>query len=207
MIRGWICSLAAGLLWVTAAAAHDGKAHTAPENAAATPPAFESLFGGAFELVDHNGQTRTDKDFRGAFMLISFGYTDCPSICPNNLQSLGVTLDELGDKSEMIQPVFVSIDPARDQPEVLKDYVSQFHPRLIGLTGSEAQIRVAAKAYRVHRRKVLVEGDAPEDYLVDHSTLTMLIGPDGKFLTMFPNDTLPERMAPLLEKYLWGGGS
>lgn len=205
-IRGTcIWGLGLLLLWITAAVAHDGKTHTAP--AAATPPAFETLFGGSFELVDHDGRTRLDKDFLGAFMLISFGYTDCPSICPNNLQNLGITLDELGDKSDRIQPVFVSIDPARDRPQVLKDYVTQFHPRLIGLTGTEAQIRAAAKAYRVHRRKVLIEGDTAEDYLVDHSSLTMLIGPDGKFITMFPNDTPPERMAEILEKHLSSGSS
>jgi protein SCO1/2 len=194
MMRNIFLVVAAALMLPTITGAHDKDSQA--------PPVLASLFGGPFELTDHNGLTRTDKDFLGAFMLIGFGYADCPSVCPNNLQNMALALDELDDRAELIQPVFVSIDPARDSPEIMKDFVANFHPRLIGLTGTEAQIRAAAKAYRVHRRKVVVEGEDAADYLVDHSSLTLLIGPGGKFATMFPNDTPPEKMAAVLAKYL-----
>ena len=108
----------------------------------------------------------------------------------------------LDDAAENIVPIFVSIDPGRDRPAILQDYVSHFGERFVGLTGSEAQIRVVAKAYRVHRRKV-VEADADaRDYLVDHASITYLIGPDGKFRTLFPHDTAGKLMAERIAQYL-----
>jgi protein SCO1/2 len=170
--------------------------------AAATPPALANLFSGGFELTDHNGLQRAAKDFRGRFMLIFFGYTYCPTICPTNLQHMAQALDQLGDKADRIQPIFITIDPARDTPAVLKDYVAKFGSRILGLTGSEPRIRKVAKSYRVHRRKVIPHGSTAEDYLVDHSSLTLLIGPDGKFRTLFPHNTTGDVMANRMEKYL-----
>ena len=166
-------------------------------------PPLPIKFGGPFTLTDHTGAKRTDADFRGRFLLIYFGYTYCPDICPTNLQTMSQALDELGDKAEGVQPIFVSVDPARDTVEVLADYVDHFYPTMVGLTGTESEIRAVAKAYRVHRSKVIVDSEAPADeYLVNHSSITFLMGPDGGFLSLFPHDTKAEVMTKALEGYL-----
>ncbi len=166
-------------------------------------PELPFSFGGPFELRDHEGQLRSDQDFRGRFMLVYFGYTYCPDICPTNLQTLSNALDILGETAEAVQPVFISVDPARDGVPQLRDYVSHFHPRLIGLTGSEAQVRAAARGYKIHRSKVLTDGDPEaDDYLVNHSSITYLMGPDGEFVTLFPHDTEADFMAEAIGRYL-----
>jgi len=159
-------------------------------------------FGGPFELLDQDRRIRRDSDFRGRFLLIFFGYTGCPDVCPLDLAVMAGALDLLGEEAGRIQPLFITVDPARDTPEVLADFVSGFHPRLLGLTGSEAQIRAVARAYRVHRRKVIVDPEHPEDYLVDHGSLTYLMGPDGRFRTLLPHRTTAERMAAVIRTYL-----
>lgn len=165
-------------------------------------------FGGPFTLTDHNGKTRTDRDFHGRFLLVSFGYTACPDICPTTLAAVAAALDLAGLAGERVQPVFITVDPARDRPEVLADYVSAFHPRLIGLTGSEPQVRAVTRAYRVHRRKVVApDASGPDDYVVDHGSLTYLMGPDGAFVTLFPFGTTPEAMAAAIRKYVNGAAS
>jgi len=171
-------------------------------SAATTPPALESLFGGPFSLTDHTGVQRSDKDFRGKYMLIYFGYTTCPSICPVNLQHMADALDRLGAKAAGIVPIFVSIDPGRDRPDVLKEYVEHFGEGFIGLTGSEMDVRAIAKAYRVHRRKVVDKDAEPQDYLVDHASITYLMGPDGKFRTLFPHNTPGKIIAERIGDYL-----
>lgn len=173
-----------------------------PRTGNATPPALENLFSGGFTLVDHDGEPRSDRDFRGRYMLIYFGYTYCPTICPTNLQHMALALQTLGRKAGKVQPLFITIDPARDTPAEIKSYMANFGDRFLGLTGTETQIRAAARAYRVHRRKVVPDKAAPDDYLVDHSSLTLLIGPDGKFLTLFPHDTTGAVMAQRMAKYL-----
>jgi len=192
---------------VTGAAAHDvNKTAAAP-----MPPPLDKLFGGPFDLIDQDGARRTDRDYRGRYMLIFFGYIDCPVICPTNLQHMAEALDTLGAAAGRIQPLFITVDPARDTPVRLKDFVAAFDPRIVGLTGPEAAIRAVAKSYRIHRRKVMVDDgddDAAKnhaghaDYLVDHSSLTYLIGPDGKFLTLFPHDTPGDVIAKRLRHYL-----
>ena len=190
-------SIAAGPAWTAQAAA--GQDATGQRSAASD---FPVAFGGPFNLVDQNGKPRSDRDFRGRFLLIYFGYTTCPDICPTNLQIMADALDLLGDKAARVQPLFITVDPARDTAERLKDYVGQFHPRLIGLTGSEAQVAAVAKAYRVHRSKVVLADAAPEDYLVNHSSITFLMGPVGSFVTLFPHDTQAAAMAAAIEKHL-----
>ena len=157
------------------------------------------LFGGPFSLIDQDGARRTDQDFRGRHMLVYFGYTYCPDICPTGLATIAAALDRLGPVAASVQPVFITADPGRDTPELLGDYVAQFHPRLIGLSGSEAEVPAAARAYRVHRAKVLADG---EDYLVTHSSITYLMDGDGAFVTLFPHGTDAERMAAVLATYL-----
>jgi protein SCO1/2 len=183
--------------------AHVQGLEAADESASSGQPLpFEQLFGGPFELVDHRGTVRTERDFRGKYLLMYFGYTHCPSICPGNLQQIAVALELLGDQGRNIVPVFVTLDPARDDRSVVGAYVEHFGPRFVGLTGSERQVRAIAKAYRVHRRKVVEAGSDRQDYLVDHASLTHLIGPDGNFLTLFAHNTAAAAMAATIRKYL-----
>jgi len=160
----------------------------------------EALIGGEFTLVDGTGTTRTDQDFRGELMLVYFGFTFCPDVCPTELQAMGQAVDLLGDKGEAVQPVFITVDPERDTPEVVGQYVESFHPRMVGLTGTPEQVAAAAKAYRVYYRKAEVEGSS--DYLMDHSSIVYLMGRDGKFLTHFSHGTSPQDMAKGISKHL-----
>jgi len=164
-----------------------------------------SLFGGPFSLTDEHGQRITQEAYAGKFMLVYFGYSYCPDICPTDLTVMAAALDALGEGGERIQPLLISVDPRRDTPEALEEFTDAFHPNLIGLTGTEAEVAAAAKAYRVHRRKFQMEGMSGDDYLVDHSTLTYLMGPDGRFVTMFPRGTTVEKMVKTLRKYIRPG--
>jgi protein SCO1/2 len=160
-----------------------------------------ALVGGPFSLTDQNGKRVTDQDFRGKYMLIFFGYTYCPDVCPSELQVMSAALDQLGPEADKIQPIFITIDPARDTPETLKVYVSNFHPRLIGLTGSESEIAAAATAYRVYYAKAKGTEDKP-DYLMDHGTILYLMGPDGKFVKHFTYSTEAKGLAEALRQII-----
>jgi cytochrome oxidase Cu insertion factor (SCO1/SenC/PrrC family) len=150
----------------------------------------EALVGGPFTLTNQDGKRVTDQDFRGKYMLIFFGFTFCPDVCPSELQVMSAALDQLGPQGDKIQPVFITIDPERDTPEAMKVYISNFHPRMVGLSGSAEDIAVVAKAYRVYYAKAKqAEGAAPGDYLMDHSTILYLMGPDGKFVKHFTYGT------------------
>jgi protein SCO1/2 len=156
--------------------------------------------GGPFALTDHAGKPRTDADFRGKLMLVYFGFTYCPDVCPADLQSIGVALDRLGPAGDAVQPLFITVDPERDTAAHLKDYVALFHPRLIGLTGDAAAIRQAADAYKVYYAKVPnARGD---DYTVDHTAFIYLMGGDGQYLGFFPPGTPPERIAEVIKPRL-----
>jgi len=165
---------------------------------------FPVSVGGPFTLIDHTGRARTDRDFRGRFLLVYFGYTKCPDICIAGLETVSAALDLVGEKAMRVQPLFVSVDPARDRSANLTRFIKQFHPRLVGLTGSESQIRDVARAYRVYRAKVVLPDMPKDEYLVTHTPNTYLMGPDGKFVTLFPHDTDPEAMAKTLARYLAG---
>ncbi len=153
--------------------------------------------GGPFALVDQDGRERTDRDFHGRYALIYFGYAFCPDVCPTALSDMMVALDELGPRQDRIQPVFVTIDPERDTPERLKSFVAEFDPRLIGLSGSPAQITAAAKAYRVYYAKA-EDPEAGPDYLMNHSSVIYLIDPRGRYVTHFNHGTAPDRIAERL---------
>lgn len=161
-----------------------------------------NLFGGPFHLTDEQGRQVGPGAYAGKFMLVYFGYSYCPDICPTDLTIMATALDALGERADQVQPLLISVDPSRDTPEALREFTDAFHPDLVGLTGTEAEVVTAAKAYRVHRRRFQMEGMSGDDYLVDHSTLTYLMGPDGRFLSMFPRGSTPERMAEVLRKYL-----
>lgn len=176
--------------------------------AAAAPARAEErwpvAFGGPFTLTDHTGRRRSDTDFHGTWLLVQFGYTSCPDICPLSLDTMTAALEALGPAASRVQPVFVTVDPTRDTPAVLASFLTSFDPRLIGLTGSEAEIAAVAKAYRVHRRKIITDPADPAAYLVDHGSFTYLMGPDGGFLTLIPYGTDAARMARTIASYLGG---
>lgn len=142
-----------------------------------------ALVGGPFSLTDQNGKRVTEKDFLGKYMLVFFGYTYCPDICPTELQVMTAALNSMGPGAEKITPVFVTIDPERDTAAVLKSYVENFGPRLVGLTGTPAEIAAIAMAYRVYYAKAGTAGSV--DYLMDHSSIIYLMAPDGRFLKHF----------------------
>jgi cytochrome oxidase Cu insertion factor (SCO1/SenC/PrrC family) len=154
----------------------------------------EAQIGGAFTMVNHKGETVTEKSFQGRYMLVFFGFTFCPDICPTTLQVVGSALDQLGTKADKITPVLVSVDPARDTPEALKNYVENFHPRLVGLTGTPEQLAATAKAFKVFYQKV-DNPTRPQDYLMDHSSILYLMGPDGKFVKHFTYTTDAKKLA------------
>jgi cytochrome oxidase Cu insertion factor (SCO1/SenC/PrrC family) len=156
--------------------------------------------GGPFALVDHTGQRRTDADFRGKLLLIYFGYSYCPDVCPTDLSAIGLAIDRLGPAGDTIQPLFITVDPERDTLDHLADYVPLFHPRLIGLGGDANAIRQAARAYKVYFRKVATPDG--RDYAIDHAGFIYLVGADGRYLGFFPPGTLPDRMAATLRTEL-----
>ena len=156
--------------------------------------------GGPFALTDHTGKPRTDADFRGKLMLVYFGFTYCPDICPTDLQAMGLAIDRLGAAGEAVQPLFVTLDPERDTREVLAEYAPMFHPRMIALRGDDAALRQAARGYRVYFAKAKT-GDA-NSYTVDHSGFVYLMDRDGGYLGFFPPGTSPERMAASIKPHL-----
>lgn len=143
-----------------------------------------ALVGGPFEMVNQNGERVTEKNLAGKPALIFFGYTYCPDVCPTELQIMSATLDQLGDEAKDVQPVFVTIDPERDTPAVLKTYLESFGPRWTGLTGTPEQVRQITRAWHVFYEKRDNKA-APQDYLMDHSSFIFLMGPDGKFIKHF----------------------
>ncbi|MBR0936338.1 SCO family protein [Bradyrhizobium jicamae] len=156
--------------------------------------------GGPFALTDQAGQARTDKDFRGRLMLVYFGFTFCPDVCPTDLQAIGQAIDKLGHDGEEVQPIFITVDPERDTAAHLADYVPLFHPRLIGLTGSAEAIRKVADAYKVYYARVPLK-DAG-DYTVDHTAYIYLMDRDGNYLGFFPPGTSAERMVEIIKPRL-----
>lgn len=158
--------------------------------------------GGAFTLTDHTGKRVSEQDFRGRHMLVYFGYTYCPDICPGELQVMTSALDILDeDTAKKVQPVFITIDPERDTVTAMKSYVSNFHESFVGLTGSEDDIAAAAKAYRVYYKKG-EEGADDDTYLMEHSSIIYVMGPDGGFIRHFNFGTRPEDIAAELDKIL-----
>jgi protein SCO1 len=160
-----------------------------------------ALVGGPFSLVGADGKTVTDRDFSGRYMLVFFGFTHCPDICPAELQVIAQALDRLGDKASKVVPIFVTVDPERDTPRAMADYVKSFGPSFVGLTGSPEAVAAAAKAYRIAYTKVENKA-SPSDYSVDHSALVYLMDPQGKYLAHFAYGTSAEDMAEKLSRFL-----
>lgn len=158
--------------------------------------------GGPFALIDHNDRLRTDADFRGKLMLIYFGFTFCSDVCPTDLQAIAGAMDELGPASDALQPLFITVDPEKDRPEQLREYVGLFHPRLIGLTGDAKQIRKLTGAYKVYYAKT--EPSQPFDRGIDHTGYVYLMGRDGGYLGFFPPGTSAGRMADAIRPMIEG---
>lgn len=193
IVAGFLIGALAG-----AAALIVTRAPTGPEVATTGT----ALIGGPFTLVGRDGKPVTDRAFRGKYMLVFFGFTHCPDICPAELQVMSAALDELGSKANEIIPIFITLDPERDTPPVVTGYVMNFSPRFVGLTGSPEQIAEAAKAYRVTYSKFQEDETKPDDYSIDHSALAYLMGKDGEYLTHFAYGTSAAKMAETLRRYL-----
>lgn len=161
----------------------------------------KALIGGPFSLIDQNGNRVTEKDFRGRYTLVFFGFTSCPDICPAGLQLVAAALENLGGKADRIVPVFISVDPERDTPEKLGEYIRNFDARFVGLTGTPEEIAKAAKAYRVYYKKV-PNADLPDDYSIDHTSIFYLMDPEGEFVTHFSPTTPIDDMTAKLDKAL-----
>jgi len=172
------------------------KARVAEMKDAAMHPQTPGL-GGPFTLINQDGKTITDGDYRGKYLLVYFGYTFCPDMCPTGLTSIAHTLDQLGADAVKVQPLFITIDPARDTPAVLKNYVQSFNPSIAGLSGSAEQIAAVAKEYQVYYAREDMDDDSSE-YMMDHSSLIYLMDPSGKFIASFPEDVAPETLTNAL---------
>lgn len=159
-----------------------------------------ALIGGAFHLIDQNGQPRSDSDFRGQYLLVFFGFTNCPDVCPTTLSTVTNAMDKLGSDAAKVTPLFITVDPERDTPAVMKAYAANFTPRLVALSGSPDAIAAAAKLYRIYYKKV---GEGA-DYSMDHTALLYLMGPDGNYLAHFSPDATADDIAKDLRQRFQG---
>lgn len=178
--------------------------------AAASARAVE--IGGPFELVDQNGVTRTNADFEGSYLLVYFGYTYCPDLCPTTLIEMAEAVEVLAEldpaKAARVVPVFITVDPQRDTPDLLKGYADGFHPRLVALTGSQRAVDKVGRKYGVFHARA--PGRGPDDYLVDHTSFVYLMGPDGKYLEHFEKDASVDDLVAALRREVvvpYGQGS
>jgi cytochrome oxidase Cu insertion factor (SCO1/SenC/PrrC family) len=156
--------------------------------------------GGPFSLTDQTGRRRNDTEFRGKLLIIYFGYTYCPDVCPTELQQIGLAVEHLGDVGSAVQPLFITIDPARDTPEVLAQYVPSFHPRLLGLTGTSDEIAAVAQEFKVVYTKYQPSDGGP--YLIDHTGFVYIVDRSGKYRGFFPPGTPEDRMREMIKTIL-----
>jgi protein SCO1/2 len=155
--------------------------------------------GGPFTLVDTRGRPRSEREFRGKLLLVYFGFTRCADVCPTDLQQISAALERLGAEADEVQPVFITLDPARDTPARLSSYAAAFHPRLLALTGTEEAVQRVADAYRVYYRKVPT---GPGEYTIDHAAMLYLLGRDGRYQGFLPPGTPAARIAEVLRSRL-----
>ena len=156
--------------------------------------------GGPFALADPAGRRVALDDFRGKLVLLYFGFASCPDVCPTDLASVGQALRELGEAADAVQPLFVTLDPQRDTPAVLREYAAAFHPRFVALTGTEAEVRRVATDFKVYYDKVKLPGTGT--YTIEHTAYTFLLDREGRFVTLFPPGTPAERMLFMLREAL-----
>ena len=162
-----------------------------------------SSLGGPYTLTDHTGQAVDQDTFRGSYQLIYFGFTYCPDVCPTELWRVAQVMDALGESAERVQPILITVDPERDTPDALAQYVELFHPRMVGLTGTAEQIADVAAAYRVYYARAPLDGESG-DYLMDHSSFTYGLGPDGDVIRVFTPAQPIEEIAEFLQSHMAG---
>lgn len=170
------------------------------------PPVFQATditgaaFARDFKLTDHNGQTRTLASFKGKVVAIFFGYTHCPDVCPTTLSDFAAALKQLGPQADQVQVLFVTVDPQRDKPELLKQYVPAFDPRFLGMTTDEAGLKALAKEYKVVYQKTSVKG--ADNYLIDHSAGTYVYDTESRLRLLIPYGSSPDLIAQDLKALL-----
>jgi len=172
-----------GIAWYQVQQEQGASSFASIEPAAGSGMAAGTNIGGPFTLVDHHGTPVTEQDYAGSYKLVFFGFTYCPDICPAELQKMASVLDTLGEDSLKIEPLFITVDPGRDTPDVMKQYVENFHPRITGLTGTKEQIKAAQDAYKVYAAQV--KGDEVNGYMMNHSSFTFFLGPNGELIELF----------------------
>ena len=158
--------------------------------------------GGRFTLISQDGRPVTDADFRGKNILVFFGFTNCPDVCPLTLSNISRAMVLLGGDANKIQPLFISVDPLRDTPNVLKQYLKHFDHRIIGLTGTTKQVTAVQRAYRIFSQRRNAVGDDSDDYLIDHTSISYMMGPSGEFKTFFSNGSTPEEFVTKIRQQL-----
>ena len=206
LLRAVLLRSVAGLIFCvlfSALSGHSDAADTSPRSAAELMDVVmwqREPIGGPFELTDHSGKLRRDTDFRGKVMLVYFGFTYCPNVCPIDLQQIGEALRLLGPDAAEVAVLFITLDPERDTGNLLTQYAAAFHPQIVGLTGSVQAIRQTADAYKVYYAKVELSGGAR--YTIDHSSFIYLMGRDGKYLGFLPPSTPAARIAAIVRSHL-----
>lgn len=160
-----------------------------------------SAFRPSFTLSDHRGEAVTQRTYRGDWLLVFFGFTNCPDICPTTLGDLARVMDRLGPDAAQVTPLFISIDPARDRVKTLADYVSAFHPAIVGLTGSDAQVAAAAREFKAYYEKLPREA-APDGYSMSHTSAVYLMSPEGGFVRTYRYGTPPDEIVKDLRQRL-----
>lgn len=192
LLLSLLIGLAAGIMTAVVLTIVPGGPATAP--VADNASIGRAAIGGPFSLTDGNGKVVTERDFAGKPMLVFFGFTNCPDVCPAGLQVLAAALDRLGDKAQGVAPLFITVDPERDTPELVGKYAKSFHPRIIGLSGTPEQVAGAVKAYRVYARKQPA-GSSAADYNMDHSSFFYLMDASGAYVKHFPHNVDAAKMA------------
>jgi protein SCO1/2 len=201
MMRRTVCAVA---LAACVAVAHAGEVAQQPTAAEMMDDLMygRGPIGGSFTLLDQEGKARSDSEFRGKLMIVYFGYTFCPDVCPADLMAITQALDALGPEAAGVQPIFISIDPERDA-KAMREYISAFHKSFVGLTGAPDDIRKVANSYKAFYVKV--EDPKTGEYAIDHAGVIYLMGRDGGYLGFMPPQTAPDRLVEILRKYLASG--
>jgi len=204
----WQCHRPASLALAGAlllGAASLGYAQTTAQSKAESTQLMSELMsgkgqvGGPFTLLDHTGKKRSLAEFKGKVVLIYFGYMFCPDICPTDLSNLAALLKRLGKDGDQVQAIFITLDPARDTPELIGKYVQHFDKRILGLRGTEQQTKQVATQYKTFYEKVSLKGN---QYVIDHTAFTYIVNRAGKYLAFFPPGTSPERMEVMVREAL-----
>ncbi len=194
------CAALAAALWATPALAQPEKRRTDAAALMNELMSGKAAVGVPFTLTNQHGKRASLSDFRGKVVLLYFGFTFCPDVCPTDLLAIAQTIKSLGKRGNQVQPIFVTLDPARDTRALLRDYVAAFNPRIVALTGSEDEIRRVATGYKVFYEKVTPPGSTT--YSISHAAFTFLLDRHGKYVLFFPPGTPPERMAVMVREQL-----